>query len=227
MRKMHFVAAAAVLAFSAGVAVAAPAVSSVGFAVKAHPVQTSSLAAVLYDQTDSDAASGINSQNFEAAYDVYDNQGADDFTVPSGVKWKVSEVDVTGSYYNGSGLAASQHVTFYKDKNGKPGKIVAEFDNVTGSDDGFGSLAIKLPSTVTLKTGTYWVSVQVNMDYSQGGQWAWGNRSTVNGSNAMWQNPGDGFGSGCVKYADESTCTGSGLGDKLFSLRGKVKAIAQ
>jgi hypothetical protein len=33
MRKMHFVAAAAVLAFSAGVAVAAPAVSSVGFTV--------------------------------------------------------------------------------------------------------------------------------------------------------------------------------------------------
>jgi hypothetical protein len=224
MSKLHFVAAAAALAFSAGAAVAAPAVSSAGFAVKAHPAKTMSLAGALYDQYDNDSGNGINSQNFESAYDVYDNQGADDFTVPAGAKWKISEVDVAGSYYNGAGLAVSQHVTFYKSKGGKPGKVVAEFDNVVGTDDGFGSLAIKLPSSVTLKEGTYWVSVQVNMDYASGGQWAWTNRTATNGSGSMWQNPGDGFGSGCVKYADEGGCTGGAVaGDKMFTLRGKAK----
>lgn len=46
---------------------------------------SSSPAAVLYDQTSTVDSFGTTSQDFEAIYDAYDTQTADDFKVPSGV----------------------------------------------------------------------------------------------------------------------------------------------
>ena len=39
---------------------------------------------ILYDQTDNDSGLATSSQNFEAAFDAFDNQAADDFVVPGG-----------------------------------------------------------------------------------------------------------------------------------------------
>ena len=226
MKKLSFLAAAAALALSsAGVAYAAKAVPSavnVGHGVKAAQLVHNTALTVLYDQTANDSGAGIVSQNFESTFDAYDNQAADDFVVPMGSKWLVKEVDVNGAYFNGSGPAMSQNVTFYKDKKGKPGAVVAEFMEVMGKDNGTGSFSIKLPKTVKLAGGKYWVSVQANMDFGVGGEWAWENQTTVEGKGAAWQNPGDGFGTGCIKYTTESSCI-SGYGDHMFMLMGAVK----
>jgi len=227
MQKLSLLAAAAALALSAAGSAhatkATPGAVHVGNGVKVQPFVSKGAMAVLYDQTANDSGSGIVSQNFEATYDAYDAQAADDFVVPAGASWRIKEVDVGGAYFNGSGPAVSENVTFYKDKKGKPGAVVAEFMEVSGVDNGSGSLKIKLPKTVRLDAGKYWVSVQANMDFSSGGEWAWENQSTVEGKAAMWQNPGDGFGSGCVKYANEDSCVNAGLGDHLFMLKGKSK----
>jgi hypothetical protein len=223
MNKMQLISAAALLCLSSSVALAAPVASSQR---AAQPMVRQSLAAVLYDQNDNDSGSNVTSQNFESIYDAYDTQSADDFTVPAGVKWKLTEVDVTGAY-SVAGPVSSMHVTIYMaSKKGQPKKVVADFPEVFGTDNGTGSFELPLPSKVTLKPGTYWVSVQANMDFDVGGQWFWQNRSVVSGMGALWQNPGDGFGTGCVSYADESACLGTGVGDKMFTLRGKVKVIA-
>lgn len=177
--------------------------------------------ALLYSQNDSDSGVGIVSQNFEASLDIYDAQGADDFTVPAGFKWGVQAVIVTGVYFNGPGPAVSETVSFYKNSGGLPGALISS-QTVTGSDTG-GSFRIRLPATVKLRAGTYWVSVQVNMDFTPNGEWGWETRSVMSGNGAAWQNPGDGFATGCTSWANMETCIGPlGEGpDFMFALYGK------
>jgi hypothetical protein len=177
---------------------------------------------VLYDQNDSDDGIGIVSQNFESSFDQYDAQAADDFTVPAGGRWKIKEVDVTGVYFNGSGPAASENVTFYKDRHGRPGKTVGSY-TVTGADS-FGSFVMDLGKGQQVRGGlsgrTYWVSVQANLDFFAGGEWGWENRTGTNGGAAQWQNPGNGFATGCSTWGDENVCIPDGQGDHMFTIRG-------
>lgn len=216
--KFKSLALAAALALS-GAAFAAPS-KSVSGKTAVLPVTAQ---AVLYSQLANDSANGITSQDFEAAFDAYDNRAADDFVVPFGVKWKVSEVFVAGQHFGVTPNSAN--VTFYKDKGGKPGKVVADFPMAAITNDSSGSLTVSLPSSVTLKAGTYWVSVQAQMDFNVGGQWYWETNLAPTGMNAMWQNPGGGFGTGCDKYADMNTCLGQPAGDMMFELRGKSKVV--
>jgi hypothetical protein len=207
-----------------GTASAAPVTSHAGG--KAHAIKNPNRAAsVLYDQSNNDGGNAITSQNFESSFDIYDNSGADDFDVPANTKWKVTEVDAFGQYYNGYGPAVSETVTFYKNKKGHPGKVKASF-TVTGADSG-GSFTIPLGKGVGLSGGTkgvkYWVGVYVNMDFGTGGQWGWESQTTAEGVAANWQNPGDGFGTGCTTWGTENVCIPAGQGDKMFILRGKAK----
>lgn len=212
------VAAAALLAL--GVANAAgpakSAATGVSPAIKLMP------AAVLYDQNDNANGNGVTSQNFEATFDAYDTQAAEDFTVPAGSKWLVNQVVVSGSY-SIAGPATSMHVTFYKNKANLPSAVVADYPAAVITTDSAGSFVISVPKT-TLKPGTYWVGVQANMDFGTGGQWYWSDRSVAAGNGTAWRNPGDGFGTGCTAYTALSTCIPATFGpDMMFSLGGKAK----
>jgi hypothetical protein len=219
-------ATAAVFALSGGLASAAgshPAATSAGTHAKAHRFISGSPDQItLYDQNANDGGTGVTSQNFETTYDAYDNQGADDFTVPEGHRWTVKEVNVTGVYYNGFGPAVSENVFIFKDNHGLPGTLVVECDSVAGQDNGTGSFVIKLPKECFnphLNAGHYWVSVQVNMDFGVGGQWGWEVNSVQNGDLAAWQNPGDGFATGCTSWGTLEGCLSFGP-DFMFALRG-------
>jgi hypothetical protein len=175
----------------------------------------------LFNNSIDDSGIAIVSQNFESSFDVYDNQAADDFKIPAAQTWTVTEVDVTGQYFNGPGPAVSETVTFYKAKQGKPGAKLSQ-QTVTGVDNGTGSFKITLPSAVILGGGKYFVSVVVNMDFAVGGEWGWENRSTMGGKYAaQWKNKGDGFATGCVDWGEEDVCIASGQGpDHMFILKG-------
>ena len=218
MNKTMLLAAGAVLALTGAASAAGHIAPSGHGVVKAFPRGAVDRAAhVLYDQHGTDSGIGIVSQNFESSFDAYDAQAADDFTV-SGGKWKVSEVDVNGVYFNGSGPARDETVTFYKDKNGHPGKTVSS-QTAAGSDS-FGSFNIKLGSSVKLKPGHYWVSVVANLDFGAGGEWGWENQTTTVGDPAQWQNSGGGFGV-CSTWGDENSCIPDGQGDHMFTIKGK------
>jgi hypothetical protein len=223
-------AAALVVGVSASLAPAATASTAARPAAAAHgqvrhthvPLGTD---VVLYSQNDNDTGVGIVSQNFETDFDAFDASGADDVSVPANAIWKVKRVQVTGVYFNGSGPAVSETVTFYKNNGGLPGAVKASV-TVTGTDSG-GSYDIPLGTTVKLKGGasgkTYWVSVVANMDFSVGGEWGWETRSLQAGNPAAWENPGDGFGTGCTTWNVMTTCIGDlGEGpDYMFALIGK------
>ncbi|MEI9932719.1 MAG: hypothetical protein WDM89_19845 [Rhizomicrobium sp.] len=175
----------------------------------------------LYDQNGNPSGVAVVSDNFESDFDSYDDEGADDFVVPDGVTWTINQIDVTGVYFDGQGAADSENVFFYKNKKNKPGKLVAEIDNVVGRDRN-GSFAIKFPKSVSLKSGTYWVSVQANMDFEITGEWAWAINSAQSGQPAMWQNPGGGFGF-CPTWTPIQSCFSNGP-DFMFALKGSASS---
>jgi hypothetical protein len=178
---------------------------------------------VLYNQTANDSGIAIVSQNFESEFDAYDAQAADDFTVPAGSRWVVGEIDVVGVYFNGAGLARDENITIYKNRNNRPGSVVFS-RTIAGADNGTGSLnAIIVGPKPRLVAGKYWVSVQANMDFLVGGEWGWENQTTVEGTRAVWQNPGNGFATGCTTYTTESTCIPDGQGDHMFVIKGQAR----
>src|SRR4051794_5400914 len=73
---------------------------------------------ILYDQLNNPGGFATSSQQFEAANAAFNAQLADDFVVPAGQTWTVSEVDVAGVYFNGPGPAASVNVFFYANNPG-------------------------------------------------------------------------------------------------------------
>ena len=159
---------------------------------------------------------GVTSQNFEAGFDTFDSQAADDFVVPAGQTWIVQQVNVIGEYSGGGGPAASVNVTFYSDSATLPGAAVAggTYAAVPITTDTAGAFTIALPTSLVLTEGTYWVAVQTNMDLSFG-QWFWDNRLVQSNSGAAWENPGDGFGTGCTTWGLKTTCV---LPDKMVQI---------
>lgn len=171
------------------------------------PTPTASPGSVLYDQYDNFATKepvNIPSQDPESALEVFNSQAADDFIVPAGETWQVIEVDVLGEY-DSSGPAASFHVFFYQNGAGDlPGVLVASRlkSSYTGSND----FVITLTEPVVLPEGHYWVSVQARQDITQSGFWLWHNRTVQSNAGAAWQNPGNGFGTGCVVWVRKTAC---------------------
>jgi hypothetical protein len=220
MTKTVLLASAAIFALSAG-ASAATHPTAVATHAQAHQIVSAAPGSTtLYDQNNNDNGVGLVSQNFESTFDAYDAQAADDFQVPSGHKWKVKEVDVTGVYFNGSGPATSVNIFVYKNKGGLPnGAPKVECDNLNIAQDNGGSFVIKIPKSckISLKAGTYWLSVQANLAFSQGGEWGWEGNAVQTGNAYAWQNPGGGFGL-CTTWGTE--CLGYGP-DFMFALKGK------
>jgi len=202
----------------------------------AVPIVSPDVQSVLFDNNSNDSGIGISSQNLEPGFDAYDDAAADDFVVPVNTKWHVKQVIVTGVYYNGSGPAVSENVTFYTNKSKLPNTVKKQYLGLVGTDNGTGSFVIKLPAgdAANLSGGSvnpagkhYWVSVQVNMDFGVGGQWGWEgslNNPTTPAAPYIdaWENPGDGFGTGCTTWNFEYTCIGDlGQGpSKMFTLKG-------
>jgi hypothetical protein len=227
MNRVLLITSAAALAL-AGTSSASIAGSTPGLKVRVLPTHKFLLpqrdAKLLYDQTDNDNGTGIDSQNFtDSGFDVYDCQGADEFTVPAGSIWKIKEVYVDGTYFDGAGSADSFSVTFYSSGKGKVGdavKTCPEASYYFDTQFDFGSEHIRC--SARLNRGTYFVSVQANMAFSVGGQWGWLTNNTVRNNLSMWRNPGDGFDTGCTDFATTTTCIPSGEGgDYSFALYGK------
>ena len=187
------------------------------------PSPTPTPCLILYDQINPAGGGGVVSQNFETANNTYDAQAADDFVVPATQNWTVQQVKVNGNYFSGPGPAASVNATFYFDSGGFPGAVVSggSFNNLSMSDTA-GNFAILLPTNLVLTAGTYWVSVQANIDFNPFGEWAWGDRTAASNSPAVWQNPGGGFATSCTTYGRRGVSCGIDptAPDQLFQILG-------
>jgi hypothetical protein len=103
-----------------------------------------------------------------------------------------------------------------------------DYPGLVPTADTDGSLTLTLAPVCNLAVaGTYWVVIQVNQDHAVNGQHFWSNRSVQSGNLSVWQNPGDGFGTGCTTWTDPITCgIGGGVSpDLLFSLEGLMLPV--
>lgn len=207
MRKTALLAAAAVLAITAGHALAAgkPVPSMKGTQFNATRLTVPGNLKTLYNQNYNYDNAAVGSQMFESSYAQYDDQAADDFVVPTGKVWEVKEVDVTGHYDGLSGPAASENVYFYENNGTLPGKQISQALGVKGADNG-GSFAIRLPAAVKLTAAHYWVSVQAVCDFRTCGQWFWQAEQLPKKNPPVWQNPSGGYGLNCPTWNTVQNC---------------------
>lgn len=184
--------------------------------------------AVLYDQMTTPGTNSLASQNFESSFDVYDCQGADDFQVTAGQVWSITSVDILGAYFNGTGPATSVNVWFLSNSSNLPGTVVTSALNVVPSAGlATGSFTITFTTPIVLTEGNYWISIQTNMDYSNGGQWGWTEHTQFYNASA-WINQGGGFGTSCTNWGYRIAACGVGAApyyDFAFRLNGNSNPL--
>lgn len=191
---------------------------------------------VLYDQPGV-AVNGAPSQNFGSAYDAYDNASADDFVVTDATGWDVSQFNFAVSVSSGGDpSSATWDINVYPDASGLPGatpacSYTALAGTLTNSNT---ALALTLPTPCHLDPGTYWVSQVANLEAAVGGQMYWSDVdpaiAAVN-SPGVFQNPLDGFGTGCTTWAPLASCggtspVGGGSNNFIFQVLGSVSGTA-
>jgi thymidylate kinase len=190
---------------------------------------------ILYNQMDFLGTVPTSSQNFSpSAWDIYDDQLADDFVIPTGVKWTITKVGVDGSYSNpvpGStkGPADSVNVFIYADSGGMPGTSLFSQSNIIPSKGlDTGNFELPLNPSAVLNPGIYWVSVQANENYETNGQWKWLDRTVQTNNGAAWKNPADGFGTGCTTWKRRGvTCNLDPTEpDQIFRINGTLVSNA-
>jgi len=181
----------------------------------------------LWDQYDNPATEpplGIGSQKFEPAMATFDDQAADDFVLPTpppGINIFITRVRVMGEYSEGGGPASSFNLYFYSNGAGNlPGGLIAAYLNLsyTGTPPDF---TINLPHPIPVPPGTNWISVQARQDFKPNGQWFWHNRTVQSNAGAAWQNPGNGYGTGCITWNRKNACMPAQVWpDQVFQIVG-------
>ena len=188
---------------------------------------------VLWNQN-SNFGGGVNSHFYESSMEAYDDYAADDFVVPNGQRWYISEVDVTGAYAKGSGPASSVVVIFWTNQNGHPHRVAQDLHDwfTLSCTDDAGSFQCVLPTVrhnkpvVKFGPGTWWVSVIANCDSQTCGQWNWTENTTVTGRQAEWENPGGAWNiPDCHGWNVLSTCFGGAQADLAFQLVGYSQSL--
>jgi len=154
-------------------------------------ISGSSARSVLFSQTGI-VVTGLAAQDFEFAYDAYDCEVADLFTVSG--SWSVDGVRVCNSADTAGPTdpGATFNVRFYMADGpmGAPGTLVAQELGASYIFEGATNF-IPLSAPVCLSGGDYYVSFQVSQAFDPYGQWYAGVLASLGGN--QWLNAGGGF----------------------------------
>ena len=188
----------------------------------------------LYDQSAGSDSNSIVSDNLTSGYfgTQYNSAGADDFILPGTTKHHITYVIANGVDYVYYGYAepTSFDVVFYKKIKVKNGVDVSKvIKSCPGSgfidlDGGHGAVAIAVSGCGAKVKGGKWhaVSVTANQYFQTAYEWFWRTNISQQGKPAYWENPGNGFGTGCTVWAQMDVClpyTGVGP-DFAFAIYG-------
>ncbi len=159
-----------------------------------------------------DSTKYVSSVNREAVADILDNQAADDFVLSTCTgSCNVTTVTAYGRHEgSGTGVVSSFNVQFYTNESSLPETLIYQ-EVVSGTALSRpavepGNFVMTMTMPPRLANGTYWVSVQANIDFSQTGRtWLWGENPTQFFSESAWKNPLNGYGKGCINWAPRVT----------------------
>jgi hypothetical protein len=181
-------------------------------------------AAVLYDQTAGPAPESFTSNAYPANPTV-DSKLADDFTVPAGQSWEITQVDVAGTYPYGGGIygdagypPSSVNLDIYTSAGVVPGSTVFSATGITATNGP--DYLIPLGNVPLLGPGDYWLAVQQSEATSEA-VWGW------RGANAQSGDPSAVLQQGCETWPGwevRRVCIGGDSYDQVFRLSGCVGA---
>ncbi len=187
-----------------------------GLVLAGLALPSTACAVVLYDQTANPGLEKTESMSYPGEPD--DVEAADDFTVPAGQQWTLTEVDVLGKPGDPSILLT--YVRIYADAGGVPGSMLFYQGGIKATNGP--SYNSPLTNVPPLGPGTYWVSVAAPAN------WGWLNSTAQVGSPATWQNPSGLYKGGCGKtWVVRTTCFPESASepDQAFRLIGPEPTI--
>lgn len=174
----------------------------------------------LYEQLGA-GVSSMPSQNFIDFGGLA--QTADDFVVPAGDSWEISNVVAYGGA-NNSPTFTSATVVIYEDNGGVPGNEIYNSGSIVpDSDPSNPNLNLTLPSEVSLSSGTYWMSVYTNLAFNPNAtQWFWISQNGGVGQEPHFRDNLDLFGTGSTNWTGASVAFGRPPLDQVFQVFGSI-----
>ncbi|WP_456457788.1 T9SS type A sorting domain-containing protein [Reichenbachiella sp.] len=174
----------------------------------------------LYEQLGA-GVSSLPSQNFVDFGAIA--QTADDFVVPMGDSWDISNILAFGGA-NNSPTFTSATVVIYKDTLGNPGEVLYMSDEIVPDSDPLdANLNLTLPEEVHLESGTYWLSVYANLPFNPSAtQWFWTSQNGGVGQESQFLDQFDLFGTGSTNWTDVSVAFGRPPLDQVFQVFGSI-----
>ena len=155
---------------------------------------------------------------------MHGGYAADDFVVSAGQTWEVAQIFVLGSYVPDAGPAPDFDVVVYNSNGGAPDTVVISHTAVSPVSDVNGDITLAMNPPIVLGAGTYWLSVNANMDFGDPPeQWFWTVRTVQTGEPYHWMETGV-FGTSCTSgWQPGASVCGVGGGadpDLAFGMRG-------
>lgn len=186
--------------------------------LQASPGAQAAAPVVLYDQTANAATPSADpgAPNFSPSNDFGGDtdRTADDFVVPAGATWAISEIGVAGAF-EAPTTESTVNVYLYADAAGKPGNQI--FSQLAVVATGAPNFVVPLTGAPALTAGTYWVTVQFIVD--GGPFWSWGTSTVQRGNPAHWtglEGPAE-----CqAGWAVRTVCWAGTNPDQVFVLKG-------
>jgi hypothetical protein len=165
------------------------------------------------------------SQEFETAYSQDDSLVADDFIVSATDTWEISEVYIGGAEETSTPIIAA-NLYFYTDApDGGPGTLIpgCTYDELSSFEDDSANITIRLPQPCQLFGGVlgtkYWIAAQMRSNYSE--HWYWRENPIQHNSSAYFENPANGYETGCTTWMKRSVCNiDATIPDQMFKLKG-------
>lgn len=176
----------------------------------------------LYEQLGA-GVSSLPSQNFLDFGAVV--QTADDFVVPAGDSWEISNVIAFGGA-NNSPTFTSATIVIYEDNLGAPGnEIYNSGAIIPDSNPQDANLSFTLPTEVSLNSGNYWLSVYANLAFNPAAtQWFWTSQNGGIGEEPHFKDNFDLFGTGATDWTGVSVAFGRPPLDQVFQVFGSIVA---
>jgi hypothetical protein len=147
-----------------------------------------------------------------------DTMGADDFSVTDANGWAVSAFNFAVAFpYYSAAAGITYNVAVYADNAGVPNSAapaVCSAHAVAGIlDNSDTMLSVPLPQTCLLPQGIYWLALQADIDadssqpFTPSLNWNGYTPESLPGSVAMWENPNNGYGTGCTTWSPTTGCS--------------------
>ncbi|MEM9337125.1 MAG: T9SS type A sorting domain-containing protein [Bacteroidota bacterium] len=148
-------------------------------------------------------------------------QTAADITVPEGQRWVIQELFAPGGTNNAPFLTSAT-VVIYEDAEGFPGdEIYNSGELAPVSDFTSTNLELELAEPAILESGSYWVSIYVNLPFTPNAtQWFWRTQGVIVGEEGFFRDQGNLFGLGAVEWTPASIF--GTPSDQIFQLFGMV-----